>query len=235
MDSSWAAKNNPLSAELYDELVVKEPISAGSNRRVQWRCKTGHLWWASPKSRGQFKGGCAVCASQKNGQSFKRWPENPLSSDLQRQLVTHSPGISAMSGKRVLWRCELGHEWETPVYNRSRGSGCPKCSSAKIRSAGEQELLDFVISAVDAEVVSNDRSVIKPREIDVYLPGYNIGIEYNGSWYHSISPERDAQKLEMCRTAGVQLLVVWDYEWEDEGCKTLVLSWLSDQGVPMLP
>lgn len=42
--------------------------------------------------------------------------------DLNPRNVT--PG----SGKRVWWICIHGHEWQAPVYSRSRGSGCPVCN-----------------------------------------------------------------------------------------------------------
>ena len=31
------------------------------------------------------------------------------------------------SKRKIWWQCKNGHEWQTAVYNRSRGSGCPQC------------------------------------------------------------------------------------------------------------
>ncbi len=42
--------------------------------------------------------------------------------DLNPKNVT--PG----SGRKVWWICGSGHEWEAPIYSRSRGSGCPDCN-----------------------------------------------------------------------------------------------------------
>lgn len=42
--------------------------------------------------------------------------------DLNPRNVT--PG----SGKKVWWICISGHEWQAPVYSRSRGNGCPVCN-----------------------------------------------------------------------------------------------------------
>ena len=36
--------------------------------------------------------------------------------------------VSKGSGKKVWWRCEKSHEWETAPGHRSRGNGCPFCS-----------------------------------------------------------------------------------------------------------
>jgi hypothetical protein len=36
--------------------------------------------------------------------------------------------VTPGSGKKVWWICTEGHEWQAPVYSRSRGSGCPVCN-----------------------------------------------------------------------------------------------------------
>ena len=36
--------------------------------------------------------------------------------------------LSVGSGKRVWWRCQIGHEWQTAIDHRNRGKGCPYCS-----------------------------------------------------------------------------------------------------------
>ena len=35
------------------------------------------------------------------------------------------------SNKKAQWVCSEGHEWESTVYHRSRGTGCPYCSGKK--------------------------------------------------------------------------------------------------------
>ena len=33
------------------------------------------------------------------------------------------------SDKKEWWKCNIGHEWEASIGNRSRGSGCPYCAN----------------------------------------------------------------------------------------------------------
>lgn len=41
--------------------------------------------------------------------------------------------ISRGSKKRVWWKCELGHQWESAVYTRTGGNaGCPYCAGKKL-------------------------------------------------------------------------------------------------------
>ena len=42
--------------------------------------------------------------------------------------------FTASSGKKVWWKCSKGHEWETTISNRHRGTGCPVCSGNKVLS-----------------------------------------------------------------------------------------------------
>lgn len=40
--------------------------------------------------------------------------------------------IAPHSNKKVWWRCQKRHEWQTSVGHRSRGQGCPYCSGHKV-------------------------------------------------------------------------------------------------------
>ena len=39
--------------------------------------------------------------------------------------------ITVGSNIKIWWKCSLGHEWESTVGNRNKGSGCPYCSNYK--------------------------------------------------------------------------------------------------------
>ena len=40
--------------------------------------------------------------------------------------------VAVSSRKKVWWKCNKGHEWETSIYSRTAGSGCPICASQQI-------------------------------------------------------------------------------------------------------
>ncbi len=53
-------------------------------------------------------------------------------------------------------------------------------------SAPEEEIVKYIKSLDPSTIViRNARDVIPPKEIDIYLPQYNIAIEYNGIMWHS--------------------------------------------------
>lgn len=83
-------------------------------------------------------------------------------------------------------------------------------------SAGCAELIQF-LQDLGINVTTNNRSLIKPYEIDIFLPDYNIGIEYNGIYWHSELAGRDKDyhlnKLQLCNVEGIRLIQIWENEW----------------------
>ena len=62
---------------------------------------------------------------------------------------------------------------------------------------------------------SNTRGIISPYELDIYLPDFNLAIEYNGSYWHSEGrkgKEYHLNKTELCNEKGIQLLHIFDFD-----------------------
>lgn len=93
------------------------------------------------------------------------------------------------------------------------------------KSSMEQDIYDF-IKSLDGSITirRNDREIISPQEIDLYLPDYKFGIECNPTYTHNSSKathwtdsvvprtyHRDKTKL--ADTKGIQLLHVFGYQW----------------------
>ncbi|QXO06380.1 hypothetical protein [Campylobacter phage CJLB-14] len=72
-------------------------------------------------------------------------------------------------------------------------------------------------------LVVNSRSIISPYELDIFLPDYNLAIEYDGLFFHSRglhkhkmfnTPDYDKKyhlkKTEMCEALGIQLFHIFE-------------------------
>ena len=46
----------------------------------------------------------------------------------QEMNVLTPKEILPLSNRKVWWKCREGHLWNTTVYSRSIGNGCPFCS-----------------------------------------------------------------------------------------------------------
>ena len=109
-------------------------VTAGSNRRVWWKCEKGHSYRAMIAQRVQRGDGCPYCANRKVLPGFndlataaplvaKQWHES-LNGALTPEMVT------AGSHKKAWWRCSCGHVWKATIYSRAgvQQCGCPVCA-----------------------------------------------------------------------------------------------------------
>ena len=109
-------------------------VTAGSNRRVWWKCEKGHSYRAMIAQRVQRGDGCPYCANRKVLPGFndlataaplvaKQWHES-LNGALTPEMVT------AGSHKKAWWRCSYGHVWKATIYSRAgvQQCGCPVCA-----------------------------------------------------------------------------------------------------------
>jgi very-short-patch-repair endonuclease len=95
-------------------------------------------------------------------------------------------------------------------YAYKHGLECPT-----IQSFSEIEISEFLTAnAIKHE--RGNRSVIKPKELDFWLPDHNLAIEFNGIYWHSSKfKDKDyhLNKTLACSSQGVQLLHIFEDEW----------------------
>lgn len=105
---------------------------------------------------------------------------------------------------------------------------CPTCyPPLKGTSSQEKSLCDFLRDHARVEV--NNRSQISPKEIDIFLPDFNLGIEYNGLYWHSeIFKDKDyhIEKTRSAREKNIHLIHIFEDEWvnKPEIVKSRLLS-----------
>jgi len=127
--------------------------------------------------------------------------------------------------------CPIHGKFTQQVYVHAGGFGCPRCSNKVSRP--ESELVNFIKTILpENEVVCNTRSVIAPYELDVWLPGSKVALEFNGTYWHSdmLKPKNYHQiKSKMCRNKGITLIHVYEHLWETrkEKYKNLITSKLN--------
>lgn len=123
--------------ELNKGLKVTD-VSKGMDKKVWWKCEKGedHIWQAQIISR--VKGvGCPICANKKVVYSNCLATTSPILSE-EWDYIRNAPLTPSMvtegSHKKVWWKCSKveDHVWQTTVYNRSNGKGCPICSGQKV-------------------------------------------------------------------------------------------------------
>lgn len=118
--------------------ITPEAISAGSGRRLWWRCTAGpdHLWLAQVKHR-VTGSGCPFCAGQRASVTTSL---AALAPELAREWHPSKNGtttpeqLTVGSNARIWWRCSASpdHVWKASVVRRRSGHGCPFCAGKKV-------------------------------------------------------------------------------------------------------
>lgn len=93
---------------------------------------------------------------------------------------------------------------------------CRNCRTTGT-SKGENEIGDFIANELCLDIIRNDRTLIAPKELDIYVPSKKFAIEFNGLYWHGDNVKRSkfvhAHKTKMCMYRGVRLLHVFEDEW----------------------
>ena len=81
----------------------------------------------------------------------------------------------------------------------------------------EKEISDYIKSIYNGELLCNDRQLIQPNEIDIYLPNLNIGFEIDGLYWHNEINKPDKNyhlnKTIECENKGIRLIHIFEDEW----------------------
>ena len=94
----------------------------------------------------------------------------------------------------------------------------------------EDEITDW-LKSFNIEVINNKR-ILNKKEIDIFLPEYNIGIEFNGTYWHSdIYRDKNyhQQKTLEAKKEGIFLYHIFEFEWKrnEEKIKNHLINLLS--------
>lgn len=124
------------------------------------------------------------------------------------------------------WKHECGTVFRAP-FTSNYIPRCPHCFPLSISK--EELAVRQMLEKSGVEFQTNVRSVLNGRELDIYIPSKNIGIEINGAYWHHDG--RDYlftlhQKTELAEQIGIHLLHFWDFEVNEkpEIVKSIIFS-----------
>jgi len=132
------------------------------------------------------------------------------------------------------WLClKCNNIFKTCWNNIQQGYFCPTCYPRNKGSYAEKEIFEFIKSLnilknnKDLIIESSIWKIIKPLELDIYIPDLKIAIEYDGIWYHSeecdfhlINEKHPYSiqtyhlyKTQRCEELEIQLIHIFEDEW----------------------
>jgi len=211
-----------LSFEKEGYILVSD-IYVGTNDPLNYICPNGHEHFISYKmwKRGQR---CPYCYGNVKHEynDIKEYIEKEGYTLISKEYVNTFTNLDI--------KCDKGHQYKVSFgrfkHNNAR---CPQCNAESQISNEEKDLQNFIKLHVN-NVIVNDRSIIRPLELDIYLPDYKIAIEYNGLYWHSEQQGKDKNyhlnKTKMCEQQGIQLIQIFSDEWLNKSdiVKSVILS-----------
>jgi hypothetical protein len=183
-------------------------MALGTDQIHEWECRHGHVFTSRPDD---VRGGhwCNVCAGNA-----------PLRVADLHQLAANKGwrflGQAALgAAKDHEWLCAHGHRFLKRPANVPY-SGCPVCSAGRHVSQGQRWVYETVCSLLPStEVRLTDTVMVKPLELDVYVPALNKAIEFDGTYWHRHEKvaARDRRKERACSHLGIELHRVREEDW----------------------
>lgn len=124
------------------------------------------------------------------------------------------------NAKQLIYNCNVCNNIQNMSFQSfERGRLCDYCYGGKISKA-HKEIFDFIKLYLNEEILLNNRSILSPYELDIYVPNKNFGIEYNGLYWHSsakktsdFQPKRHSIKQKLAQSLNIKLLQIFEDEW----------------------
>lgn len=136
--------------------------------------------------------------------------------DLELQNLYDNPN------PRITFKCDACHHVEELAMEtfkwrvNATGTPCIKCSQINKGSFQERQIREYVQS-LGVDIISNDRKLLRPYEIDILIPSHSLAIEYCGLYWHSelhgITQNKHLDKMKSCKQKGVNLITIFEDEW----------------------
>lgn len=203
-------------------------VTAGANKKAFWICKKcGYQWDAVIASRAKGAG-CPKCAMRMR---IEKAEERAISNsntledclpEISKEWHSTKNGelkpkmVAPHSQKKVWWKCSnCGFEWKSIISNRAKGRGCPGCNYSRQSSLAEQIVYQYVKKQFPGAVRGYVCNGIYPYKVDVFIPAYKLGIEYDGERWHR-EVVKDMEKDHVLFENGFKVIRI-----REKGCPTI--------------
>ena len=229
---SWVEKAKKIHNNFYD---YTKSIYTGAEDKISITCPV-HGDFLQAANVHLAGSGCRKCSTQKmvDVKSFNTETYIQAANIKHDNKYSYASTIFTNIRDKVTIICPIHGEFQQVAYYHTAGNGCPVCgiTNTTYKSAPEYEIIDFIKELGISNIIHSSRHL--GFELDIFLPEYNIAIEYNGLYWHSShSKETDKKysvlhvnKTNICEKNGIKLFHIFENEWLDTSKKIIWKSML---------
>lgn len=191
-------------------------VYANVQTKIEIVCPMHGSFWQKPNAH--LTGhGCPACELDRRQETGKVRTATYVETYASRAAAVHKGAYSIIkmpthSHDWATFHCPKHGEFTQQAHSHLMGTGCPDCG--KRPSYTQKELAAF-IESLGVEIEHDNRTVLGGKHIDVWVPSKRIGIEYNGSYWHTESRvgNKHREKYDAATAAGARLIHLFDFEW----------------------
>ncbi len=231
----WPGGNDLLT--LYPEIakefdvekngVTPDRTSPKDTDTYWWKCENNHpSFQQSVSHRVERKTICPYCSGRKVicGETDLEtlYPEIAREWDVNKNNGLLPKDISPYTYNSYWWICPKGHSYKKKVIHRTKYHkpiDCTKCIKARSTSFPEQAIYYYAKKCFPDAINRYKEPFEKGMELDIYIPTYRMGIEYDGLAFHNDEDQHDREhrKYKACKQLGIRLVRIKESEdtWSD--------------------
>ena len=219
-----AQLTDPKTGDIFGKLTVigKEIITDKKNiNRTYFNCKCecGRISRVSKRSLliGAVKS-CGIC-----NRSYPDWLIDLISNKetlkkIEDKTLTYNDSVELpceKCGKK--FKIKLRYILSMKTGEKTHILRCMKCK--KQVSEPEEEIYNYILSLgfKESDIIRNTKDYLNSKkEIDIYIKSKNIGIEYNGEFWHSSDrkeKEYHFNKFLDAKSNGIHLIQIFESEY----------------------
>ena len=231
----WSGENDlktlyPEIAKEFDvekNKITPDKISPKDTKVFWWTCQNNHpSFQQSVEHRVSRKTKCPYCTNRKvvSGENDLEtlYPEIAKEWNVEKNNGILPKDVSPFTYNSYWWICPKGHSYKKKVIQRTRFHkpiDCTKCVKAHSTSFPEQAIYFYAKKCFPDTINKYKEPFEKGMELDIYIPSYKLGIEYDGIAFHNDAEQhnREYRKYLACKQLGIKLIRIKEAKdtWND--------------------
>lgn len=207
-DRAAVAKTKRLSDEKKQKRLPPEYICIGYNENTKKyiiKAPDGYVYEKS-----------VTKSNWRDPRENERWNLETLKEEFKKMGYTYKNGYTTSTRVSMTATHDICGKDRTTNLDHFKKWGCGTCNN-KGTSGKEEALRTWVESLVGSTTKYKFKnSKTKPKEIDIFIPTLNVGIEFNGLYWHSgdnFDKKTHYNKMIESNKEGIRLITIFEDEW----------------------